>query len=92
MAVGYEHCQHCGRAHYRPRTVLVDGVELCTYSEAWRFECEVRWALKLPDKARKPKVTKLQYLINVEAQRGIDAKNTLRNEMLRRYKNAKTKA
>jgi len=65
---------------------MVDGVELCTYSEAWRFECEVRWALKLPDKARKPRITKLDYLNGVEAQRGTEARTKLRNEMVRRYK------
>jgi hypothetical protein len=91
VAAGYEHCQHCDRPHWKPRTVLVDGVELCTHSEAWRFECEVRWALKLPDKARKPKVTKMQYLLSVEERRGIEGKTKLRNEMLRRYKNAKSK-
>jgi len=47
--------------------------------------------LRLPDKARKPKVTKMQYLLSVEQQRGIEGKTKLRNEMLRRYKNAKTK-
>jgi hypothetical protein len=65
---------------------MVDGVELCTYSEAWRFECEVRWALKLPDKARKPRITKLDYLNGVEQQRGTEARTKLRNEMIRRYK------
>jgi hypothetical protein len=65
---------------------MVDGVELCTYSEAWRFECEVRWALKLPDKARKPRITKLDYLNGVEQQRGTEARIKLRNEMVRRYK------
>jgi hypothetical protein len=47
--------------------------------------------MKLPDKARKPKVTKMQYLLSVEERRGIEGKTKLRNEMLRRYKNAKTK-
>lgn len=78
-------CPHCERPHPPAATVMVDGVELCTYSEAWRFECEVRWALKLPDKARKPRITKLDYLNGVEQQRGTEARTKLRNEMARRY-------
>lgn len=65
---------------------MVNGVETCTYSEAWRHECEVRWALRLPDKARKPRITKLDYLNKVEDQRGTEARTKLRNEMVRRYK------
>jgi len=79
-------CPHCERPHPPATTVMVDGVALCTYSEAWRFECEVRWALKLPDKARKPRITKLDYLNGVEQQRGTEARTKLRNEMVRRYK------
>lgn len=70
--------------------MLVDGVELCTHSEAWRRECEVRWAMRLPDKVRKPKVSKLDYLGLVEQQRGYDERMKLREEMVRRYKNGKT--
>lgn len=79
-------CPHCERPHPPAKTVTVDGKELCTYSEAWRFECEVRWALKLPDKARKPRITKLDYLNKVEDQRGTEERTKLRNEMIRRYK------
>ena len=70
--------------------MLVDGNQVCTHSEAYRHDCEARWALKLPDKARKPKITKLQYLDSVEQQRGRDERQRLRNEMLRRYKSGKT--
>lgn len=70
--------------------MLVDGNQVCTHSEAYRHDCEARWALKLPDKARKPKITKLQYLDSVEQQRGKDERQRLRNEMLRRYKSGKT--
>jgi hypothetical protein len=70
--------------------VVVDGVEVCTYSEAWRFECEVRWAMRLPDKARKPRISKLDYLNGIEKERGTEARAKLRNEMLRRYKNEKS--
>ena len=70
--------------------MLVDGNQVCTHSEAYRHDCEARWALKLPDKARKPKITKLQYLDSVEQQRGREERQRLRNEMLRRYKSGKT--
>ncbi len=89
--MGNVFCPICNSTHWPARTVLVDGVELCTYSEAWRHECEVRWALKLPDKARKPRITKLDYLNGVEQQRGSVERTKLRNEMLRRYKNDKAK-
>jgi hypothetical protein len=86
-----EHCPICDRKHWQPRTVELGGQLVCTHSEAWRFECEVRWALKLPDKARKPRITKLDYLNGVEQQRGSVERTKLRNEMVRRYKNEKIK-
>lgn len=33
-----------------PRTRLIDGTETCTWSEAWRAECEARHVLSMPDK------------------------------------------
>jgi hypothetical protein len=33
-----------------PRTKLLDGSETCTWSEAWRAECEARAVLAIPDK------------------------------------------
>jgi len=33
-----------------PRTKLLDGTETCTWSEAWRAECEARAVLAIPDK------------------------------------------
>lgn len=83
-------CPICNSVHWPSRTVIVDGVEVCTYSEAWRFECEVRWAMRLPDKARKPRISKLDYLNGIEKERGTEARAKLRNEMLRRYKNEKS--
>lgn len=81
-----KHCTECNREHWAPRTVEVDGKLVCTHSEAWRHECEVRWALKLPDKARKPRITKLDYLNGVEKERGSEARFKLREDMIRRYK------
>ncbi len=81
-----KHCPECNREHWEPRTVEVDGKPVCTHSEAWRHDCEVRWALKLPDKARKPRITKLDYLNGVEKERGSEARFKLREDMIRRYK------
>jgi hypothetical protein len=65
--------------------VTVDNKETCTYSEAWRHECEIQHAMRLPDKARKPKVTKLDYLVMVEKERGEPARKQLRSAMVARY-------
>ena len=79
-------CELCGGHHLPTKMVTVDGKETCTYSEAWRHECEIQYALKLPDKARKPKVTKLDYLVLVEKERGESARKQLRQAMVSRYK------
>lgn len=79
-------CTECNRIHWEPRFVEVDGQMICTHSEAWRRECEIRYALMLPDKARKPRITKLDYLNGIEKERGLEARTKLRNEMIRRYK------
>jgi hypothetical protein len=81
-----EYCPICNRSHWKPQTVDLNGVQVCTHSEAWRHECEVRWALRLPDKARKPRISKLDYLNGIEKERGTEARTKLRNEMVRRYK------
>lgn len=46
--------------------------------------------MRLPDKARKPRISKLDYLNGIEKERGTEARAKLRNEMLRRYKNEKS--
>lgn len=61
-------------------------MQVCTHSKEWQFECEVRFALALPDKARKPRISKLDYLNGIEKERGTEARTKLRNEMVRRYK------
>ena len=81
-----KYCPECNREHWEPRTVELAGQLVCTHSEAWRHECEVRWTLKLPDKARKPRITKLDYLNGVEKERGSEARFKLREDMIRRYK------
>jgi hypothetical protein len=45
--------------------------------------------MRLPDKARKPKVTKLDYLVMVEKERGEPARKQLRAAMLARYNRSK---
>lgn len=78
-------CELCGDLHLPAKAVTVDGKEVCTYSEKWRHECEIRYAMQLPDKARKPKVTKLDYLVLVEKERGEPARKRLRTAMAMRY-------
>jgi hypothetical protein len=78
-------CELCGDLHLPAKAVTVDGKEVCTYSESWRHECEIRYAMQLPDKARKPKITKLDYLVLVEKERGEPARKRLRTEMAERY-------
>jgi len=41
-----ESCPAC--AH--PRVTLIDGTETCSWSEAWRAECEARHVLAMPGK------------------------------------------
>jgi hypothetical protein len=45
--------------------------------------------MRLPDKARKPKVTKLDYLVMVEKERGEPARKRLRTAMAMRYNRSK---
>lgn len=66
--------------------MLVNGVELCTHSKAYQFECEIRYAMSLPDKATKRQISKVMYLNKIEDERGNDERMKLRAEMLRRYK------
>ena len=79
-------CPLCGRAHQAVGVVTLNGREVCTYSEEWRAECELRYAMMLPDRARKPKITKLTYLDMVEKERGYPTRQTMRDEMVKRYK------
>ena len=39
-------CPNCNH----PRVTLIDGTETCTWSEAWRAECEARHVLAMPGK------------------------------------------
>ena len=79
-------CAMCGEYHLAGKKVTVNGKQVCTYSEDWRAECELRYAMRLPDKARKPKITKLMYLDMVEKERGYPTRKAMRDEMVKRYK------
>lgn len=79
-------CAMCGEYHLAGKEVTVNGKQVCTYSEEWRAECELRYAMRLPDKARKPKITKLMYLDMVEKERGYPTRKAMRDEMVKRYK------
>ena len=62
-----------------------------TWSEAWRIECEARFALSLPDTPDRRKkgwqaVSKRQYLAGVREKRGQQGHDVLRAEMLRIWK------
>ena len=82
-------CPLCGRYHLQAGVVMVGGREVCTYSDEWKAECEIRYAMRLPDKARKPKITKVMYLDMVENNRGYPARKAMRDEMVKRYREKK---
>ena len=82
-------CALCGRSHLAYGVVVVNGKEVCTYSDEWKAECELRTVMRFPDKARKPKVTKLMYLDMVEKERGYPTRKAMRDEMVKRYKREK---
>ena len=82
-------CPLCGRYHLPAGVVTVNGKQVCTYSEEWRQECEIRTVMQFPDRARKPKVSKLMYLDMVEKERGYPTRKAMRDEMVKRYRGSK---
>lgn len=63
-------CPNCDH----PRATLMDGSETCTWSEAWRAECEARHVCNMPTlKVRR------EYLAFVQAKRGENAWLQLRD-------------
>lgn len=65
-----------------------------TWGEAYRHECEVRFALTLPDKSDRRRkgwqaISKREYLEGVLAKRGQQAHDRLRDEMVKRWKASK---
>jgi hypothetical protein len=62
-----------------------------TWGEAWRHECEIRFALSLPDKSDHRRkgfagISKREYLNGVLAKRGQAAHDRLRDDMKARWK------
>lgn len=51
-----------------PRITLVDGTETCTWSEAWRAECEARHVCDLPTI-----FDRRSYLVKIQHKRGDQA-------------------
>lgn len=54
-------------------------------SEEWRMECEARYVLSIPKEQRK------NYLADVEDKRGKEARLTLEVEIMKQWKNKKSK-
>lgn len=54
-------CPHCDH----PRVTLVDGTETCSWSEAWRHECEARHVVKIPTL-----IERRRYLLAIRDKRG----------------------
>ena len=79
-------CHGCGQPHQNATIkVLPDGRRVVLQSEEWRHHCEVQWAMRLPDKARK-RTTKAEYLALVRQARGDEAANRLRRDMARLWR------
>lgn len=57
-----------------------------SYSEEWRMECEARYVLSIPKEQRK------NYLADVESKRGKEPRFQLEQEILRLWKNKKSKS
>lgn len=79
-------CHGCGQPHQNATIkTLPDGRRVVLQSEEWRHHCEVQWAMRLPDKARK-KTTKREYIEMVRQARGDDAADRLRRDMARLWR------
>lgn len=73
-------CYGCGQVHPEAKLVrLPDGREVGTYSEEYRRYHEALWVLK----KKRSKRTRIEYLEGVREKRGLQAKEELREEMLR---------
>lgn len=81
-------CPACGLTHADARVVeLPDGRQVGSYSEQYRLYCEAKWVLK----NKRTKNTRRKYLLGVEAERGTQAMQELRAEMLLQYEWKKAK-
>lgn len=55
----------CTASCTHPRTRLVDGSETCTWSNAWRHECEARMVAHMPTL-----LERRRYLLAIRDKRG----------------------
>ena len=67
-------CPNCTH----PRVTLVDGTETCTWSEAWRHECEARNVCNMPTI-----LERRRYLLHIHNKRGEAAWLQLRSTIER---------
>ncbi len=60
-----------------PMVTLIDGTQVPSDSEAWRFETEARTVLNMPNKALRQ-----DFLVKVGQRRGEDAKIKLEGKII----------
>lgn len=58
---------------------LIDGRFVRRDAEQWRHECEARYILSLPFHLRR------QYLADIEAKRGVEASDALKDTMMKMH-------
>ncbi|WP_443698606.1 DUF7696 family protein [Pseudomonas sp.] len=56
---------------------LIDGTVVDCDSEAWRFECEARYILNMPNKP-----IRIATLENIEKKRGLPSRQALEDKIL----------
>lgn len=79
-------CYGCGHIHPGSRLIeLSDGRVVGSYSDDYRRYCEAVWVLK----KKRSKRTRIEYLDAVAERRGEKARQELREEMLKIWKEKK---
>lgn len=79
-------CYGCGDIHPGSRLIeLSDGRVVGSYSDDYRRYCEAVWVLK----KKRSKRTRIEYLDAVAERRGEKARQELREEMMRIWKEKK---
>lgn len=54
-----------------PRVTLIDGSQTCSWSQAWRHECEARAVLAMPDRLQRRQYLRGDVLGDRVIKRGI---------------------
>lgn len=70
-----------------PMVTLIDGTETPSDSEAWRFECEARHILNLPNKEMRQSM-----LAKIGERRGVDAKVKLETKIIEVWQHRQAQA